>query len=670
MIKRIIPVVLLVLCASLTIAQETSKYSKFGKIDPKEFETKVSGTDSASSGIKLFDIGKCYFQISPATGDFEYIYERHVRYKVLTKSGYDLADFEIGLYRADASSLEVMEGLEAVTYNLENGKIVPNKLLKDAKFTENHDKNWTIKKFTLPNVKEGSILEYKYRIKSPFLYTLRDWYFQAAIPTLYSEYSVRIPEYFRYKISPKGFFPIQQLKMDDVNESFYVKSERNTTQTVQARSLAFKYVAEKVPAIKAEPYITTLEDYIAKVDFEISSIQYPGGLLTDYNSTWPKIIIKLMEDENFGRFFKKDNYSKTLVTTLVKEETAPEAKVKLLYNYVKNNLKWNGNFNKYSSTTQVKHIFDKKSGNSADINLSLLSLLTAANINASPVLVSTRDNGQHPGHPVLTKFNNVILSVEIDSNKFLLDATDKHLSENLISFENLNYEGLKIDAKATTGAWISLETAIPSRNNAAYNLKLHEDNTLTGTMNLSFSQYDAMNQRIKFSSASNEAAFLRSFTSDKPGLEIKTFTMDNLNNPAENFTESMTVAIEDYVEDAGNLVMLSPLFFSQTKNNPFSLEEREYPVDFAHPMEETIRVVIEFPANYKLEKLPANGKLKLPNNEASFSYSFITEGNKVSITSKISVAKPFFSPDEYPHLRELFRIIVEKQAQQIVFKKS
>jgi hypothetical protein len=663
---------LLVLCALFIHAQQKPsipKTFKFGKVDLQEFETKVAGADSAARGVKLFDIGKGWFEFSPKTGGFVFVFERHIRYKVFNKAGYDLADFDVELYRGAGGSAENLSFMEAGTYNLENGKIVVSKISKDAKFSEKHDQNWTVKKFTLPNVKEGSIVEYKYKIVSDFIFNLRDWYFQGSLPILYSEYSVKIPEYFRYKVTPRGYFPLEQVRQEDVNENYYIPSNQGKAETLQAKALALKYIAENVPAIKAERFITTVEDYVAKIEFELGSTQFPGGTYKDYSSNWPKLVSELMEEQNFGKFFSRNGYSKSLIPEIVKMETNPELQMQLIFDYVKANLKWNDRYSKYSTVNQVKAVFEKKSGNSADINLSLLSLLREAKINASPVLISTRENGYHPGYPLVSKFNNVIIAVELEGKTILLDAADRYLSQNLISYQNLNQQGLKINVTEKDGSWIPLEVTATSRNNTYYNLILNEENKLTGNLFLSYNNYTGLSERNKYASATNETEFIKDYKRDKPGLEINSFKIENLDKPSELLIQSMEVVIEDKVEEAGDMIMLSPLLFEQTKENPFKLDERNFPVDFAYPFEENYRVLIEFPKNYKLEKLPANGKIQLPNNEGSFTYVFSTEGNKIALNSRIVIAKSIFPAEGYHDLKELYRLIIEKQAQQIVFKK-
>ncbi|WP_158795718.1 DUF3857 domain-containing protein [Pedobacter sp. L105] len=644
---------------------------KFGKITPQEFETKGFGQDSAAAAVKIFDIGEGSFDISTSTGGFVYVFSRHVRYKIINKNGYDLADLEIQLYHGNKGSEEKLSAIHAATYNLNDNKIEVSKMATDAKFTSQLDKNIIIKKFTLPNVKEGSIIEYEYTTTSDFTFKLDDWYFQSSYPCKYSSYTIKIPEYFQYKRALGGYIYVHQNPSVPVTQNYYFTGTNNSKpETVTSTSTETQYFAENIPAIKSENYITTLQDYISKIGFELTSTSFPGSSYKDYSSSWPKIVNEMMNEEKFGQFIKHDNYSKGLSSTIVKTEKDPELQTNLIFDYIKNNIKWNGKYSYYTTETNQRTVLDKKSGNSADINLSLFLLLKAAGINCYPVLLSTRANGAHPGYPLETKFNNVIVQVEIGDKKLLLDATDKNHVCDLISYQNLNHQGLRIDLNMMDAEWIPIENINLSRTNVMYMLTLKTDNTLTGSLAISSDNYDGLQRRTAYQSAASEAEFLKTYKSNKTGLEISNYKISNLDHPDLPLMETMDITIEDNVEDAGNLAYLMPMLFERTKENPFSLEERNFPVDFAHPFEENFRLTIDFPATYQLDKLPKNEKFVLPKDAGSFSIIYVVEGNKIAIRSKINILKPIFSADEYYTLKELYKNIIRKQAEQIVFKKS
>ena len=664
--KTILTIGLILLISSFLQAQQKanpSKTFKYGKVELSEFDIKGSGPDSAASAVALFDVGKGYFDLSPKTGDFVYVFERHTRYKIVNKNGYDYANLELQFYRNNNSETKLTD-MEAATYNLEGGKVVTSKLSKDAKFTEKQDKNYTLKKFALPNVKEGSIVEYKYKITSDFIFTLRTWYFQREVPTLYSEYDVTIPEYYRYKTNAGGYLYLNPAQ-STINRSF-----SNSGGTLSVTCVKQHYQVENVPGLKQEGFITTMEDYVSKIGFELSSITVPGQVYKEFTSTWPKVVQGLIEDENFGQFINKKSFSKNLLKDVIKPSANLDTALQQIFDYVKNNIKWNDDFSFYTTETNPKTIFEKKTGNSADINLCLLTLLTEAKITASPVLLSTRKNGTHPGIPMITDFNNLIIQAEIGDKTILLDAIDKDHSLNMIAYDNLNRQGLKVNMADINANWISIEETNLSRKNISLVLKMDTENKLSGNLYLSSSHYEALNRRDKYKSATNETDYLKGYKTDKPGLGIKNYTITNLNDPNVPLIESMDVIIEDNVEEAGNLAYFTPLLFERTKENPFKLEERLFPVDFAYPVEENYRITIELPKEYTLDKAPKNEKVILPDNNASFIFVFAAQENKIMISSKITFKKAVFSPEEYHSLKELFKNVIRKQAEQIVIKKG
>lgn len=658
---------LLLMTSVYVFAQENGKEiktSKFGKINPIEFDIKPTGVDSAAAGIAIFDIGRGWFEISPKTKDFVFVYERHCRYKVINKNGYDLADLEIQLYNNNGYE-STLSSLEACTYNMENGKIVPYKLNSDGKFSEKQDKNYTLKKMTLPNVKEGSILEFKYKVTSDFIFTLKNWYFQKTIPVLYSSYKIKIPEYFTYKTTAGGFVFLNP-KIVNSNESIHLPS---STENVNVNAVESTYTAENVPALKSEPFITTLSDYVSKIDFELSSIQYPQQIKKNYTNTWPKIVQMIKESQKFGGFASKRSYQKTLVQQIIKEEKNPDSVVSLIFDYVKNNIKWNNKMDYYTSENNPKSVIEKKIGNSADINLTLYALLNEAGIPASPVLLSTRGNGVHSGSPMLTQFDNVIVAIPKGEAYIFLDAINKNHTPGLIAFDNLNHEGLKVDLEGEAGVWIPIEQPEASRKQITYTLVLGEDHKLTGKRYSSLTNYEGLDFRNTYQKSINEAAYLKSFKSNKTGLGIKSYELLNVNKQNEAIVETMDIEIEDNIEEAGNLLYFMPLLYDRTAENPFKLEDRKFPIDFGHPLEEMYRISIEFPAGYQLEKLPKSEKINLGDESASFTFLTASEGNKLQISSKISIKKALYTPEEYKDLQNFFKNIVRKQAEQVVLKK-
>lgn len=644
---------------------------KYGKISPDEFNTKITGPDSAAAAIKLFDIGEGHFEINEKGDRFTYVFQRHVRYKIVNKTSYDLANFELKLYAPSMSSQEKVNYIRAATYTLAGNKIETSKMVEEAKFTSRLDKDYIVKKFTLPNIKEGSIIEYTYETTSDFVFELDTWYFQSEYPCKYSSFTLNLPEYYHYKIATGGYIKINRSLPRETKMKFvYHSTTTQSAETEEANTVETQYYAENIPAIKNENYITTLRDYVSKIGFELTLTDVPGNMRRDYSSTWPQVAGKLMELDHFGGFIKRKNTDKELLNKIINTEKDPELRMNLIYSYIKNNIKWNGDLSYFSTASGQKEVLEKKSGNSSDINLCLLALLKQAGIESYPVLISTRGNGAHPGYPLLSKFNNVIVQAVVGDKRILLDATDKNNINGLISYQNLNHQGLIINPSSVEASWINIEYGPVSRTSVMYNVQLKEDNTFSGTLVSLCDNYAGLNKRNTYLQNAGEAQFLKNYEGHKNGLEISNYKINNQDQPELPLTESMDVMIKDNVEETGNLTYFTPLLSERTTINPFVLEERNFPVDFAYPREENYKIILDFPTGYHLEKLPKSERIDLPEGSGSFSIIYSAEGNKIAVKSKISILKPVFNADEYTMLKEFYKNIIRKQAEQIVFKKT
>ncbi|MCH5689784.1 DUF3857 domain-containing protein [Niabella sp. W65] len=178
---------------------------KFGKVSATDFDVTSPAIDTASNAVVLADIGSSTLE-GNNKGFFSLKYTHLRRVKILNKKGMDAADISIVLYTS-GNAEEKLDECKALTYNLENGDVKQTKLENSSIFKERLSKNAVVRKFTFPNVKEGSILEYTYTITSDFLTHLRPWEFQGTSwPRVYSEYTVKIRSFSAMCSWPRDIF--------------------------------------------------------------------------------------------------------------------------------------------------------------------------------------------------------------------------------------------------------------------------------------------------------------------------------------------------------------------------------------------------------------------------------------------------------------------------------
>lgn len=285
-------VCVLVLVATSAISAQNFK---FGKVSKEELSEKVYAKDTSAAAAILFRSEKIKFNFSQANG-FKVITYVHGRLKIYNKEGFKYATVREYLFQ-NGGTKEVVSGVKAITYNLEGGNIIKHKMDKSGRFSTRLNKYRNEEKFTLPNIKEGSVIEYSYEIKSPIYYSMGEIKFQYDIPIKRIEVAVSTPEYFNFKPNVKGYLqlnPEYSSKISEINfldkredrikESAFVKSKLNHEVTTT------DYVMVDVPALKDEPYVNDMDNYRSAVNYELLYVHYPGTVRESYTTTWEKVV--------------------------------------------------------------------------------------------------------------------------------------------------------------------------------------------------------------------------------------------------------------------------------------------------------------------------------------------------------------------------------------------
>ena len=623
---------------------------KFGEIPMEDMTMTTYPLDSSASAVVLVDYGEAY--ILSTTVSVKMTFERHVRIKILKQEGTQWANAIIPLYDAGTSE-ENVNNLKAVTYNLENGKIVESKMSKDAVFREKFNRFLIHKKFTLPDVKVGSVLEYSYTVNSDFLFNFPNWQFQRDIPTRLSEYWAIIPDFCTFEKYMQGYVPVTSYEVKNLNISGIA-------------SKGHHYVCTNVPAFKEEPYMTSESDYLAKVNFALSQINIPGQMVHDIMGSWQKLSSRLMEDDAFYGAVKGSGFLKSTVAQLTQGITDPMEKIAAIHKYVKETVEWDGNEDFYAGN--FKKALEVKKGSSGDINLMLASMLQKAGLDVDMVLLSTRDHGfVREQYPMSRQFNYAVCLVRLADKNIFLDATEKYLPVNVLPERCLNGRGLIVSSR--NFGWINLDTKTKARTTVSADLQLQEDGLLKGKVAFTHDGYDAKRMRTEFARKGQET-YIKEFMAGKWKLAKSDFkNIDEIAKPAE---ESYELEVPDHAMVAGENIYFSPFVTSQIETNPYKAETRVYPVDYGNPIEKVYLCRIKAPDGYVIEQAPQSKILMMPGNAAKFVFNVAASptGDWISITSNFQINKSLFLQDEYPNLREFYNQVVSKQSEQIVFKKK
>lgn len=653
-----------------------SQKHELGNVTIDELKEKVCPSDSSAVAAVLFNVGKTYFSYSSNDG-FDLKTEVIAKIKIYKKEGYDYANQAISYY-SYGGDVEKVAISKAVTYNLVNDKIEKTKLNSEGEFDEKANKFYSRKKITMPKVKEGSIIEYKFEITSPFFSTFPEWQFQKQIPVNYTEYTTYIPEYFTYNVKFKGFLaPVIEKEMLKKSFSINTKERSNessgrpsnaqfSTQTTEYKEAKAKYTLKNVPALKEESFVNNIENYTATIEHELSAIQYPGSMYKSYATTWESVTKTIYESESFGGELNKGSYFEDDLTALNIGAVSDEETIAKVFDFVKSKMNWN----EYSSVycdDGVKTAYKNKTGNTAEINLILVAMLRKAGVNANPILVSTRANGISL-FPSRTAYNCVIAGVESNGKMILLDATNKNAQPNILPIRDLNWFGRLIKKDGTS---IDVDLMPKSNSKDVINLmgSINSQGEVSGKIREQYFDYNAFIFRQANNGVSKES-YIEKLEKRHQGLEIGEYEVQNNTDLSKPIVENYDFTSNNAVEIIGDKMYLSPfLFFTQTEN-PFKQETREYPVDFVFPDQDKFIISLTIPEGYVVETLPQSKALGLPDNLGSFKYNISSNGNQIQLQYVEDINQAVIGSEYYIALKNYYKEIVNKQTEKIVLKKA
>lgn len=649
-------------------SQEKSKV-KFGEVSAKDFETKVYSIDSTADAVIIADIGSSELE-GNLKGGLSLRYKRFRRVHILNNNGFDLANVSIFL-RSNGDNEEQLEKVRAITYNLVNGKVVESKLdVKSGIFKDKIDRDRMLKKFTLPNVKAGAIIEYEYTIISDFLQNLRSWEFQGAYPRLWSEYNLTLPEFLGYAFLTQGFKKYDILDRKDRRETYRIIDSRGTGASehmeVPSNVTDYRWVIKNMQALKEESFTSSIDNFISKIEFQFSEYRYPLTYKRVMGS-WDKVAQELLEAEYFGKQVTKDNvWLKDVITPIKK---VGESKIELaqkIFSWVRDNITCT-NYQSRDLDQTLKNLVKTKNGTVAEINLLLTAMLRYEDIDADPVILSTRSNGYtYSLYPLLTQYNYVVTRAVIDNKTYFLDATEPRMGFGHLPVRCYNGHARVIN-KTGEATYLFTDSLNEAKFTSLFVINDEKGNWV-GSMQQTPGYYESYSLRNRIKEKGKEQLqkdITQGFVSQ---IEMKNFTIDSLELYDNPVTLKYDFVIKDEKED---IIYLNPMFGEGQKENPFKSAERKYPVEMPYKFDESYNLQIEVPKGYVVDELPKSMIVKLnEENEGMFEYRISQSGDNISFRSRVRISRTVFQPEEYEMLREFFNLVVKKHAEQIVFKKK
>ena len=667
--------IFLILCVLFFANNSVAQNYKFGKVSKEELLQKEHPSDPNANAAVLYRETKTEFQYTQDAGWYM-VTDYLERIKIYNKEGFDWANITIDLYRGEGE--DKLLGLRGSTYYMEDGKVKEVKLRNDGIIKEETTKFLSQTKLIMPDLREGCVIEYRYTINSPFIFSIDEFRFQEKIPVDKVEVLFKTPEYFVYKNHQRGWVPFKVNSSTRERSMSFRQTTRNltafsgngipqtSTREVKFKEHTYTVALENVPAIKEEAFIGNLNNYTTALQFEMSYIDVPGSPIKSYATTWEDVSKSIYRADVFGGELERKNYFENDINKLLENATKPIEKVALIFSHVLTKMNWNG-YHGFYTQEGVRTAYKKGSGNVGDINLMLVAMLRHANLNANPVLVSTKKHGI-PLFPTRNGFNYVIAAVELPQGTLLLDGTNKNAEIGVLKSNILNWQG-RIITKEGNSDWVALRSQVSAVKSTMLNAEITPDLSFNGKAQNRFTGNYAFEYRTEFK-ALNEDSQRKILEKGVSPAEISNLNFENLNVLGKPVSLDYDFEFRDGIENVADKLYFSPLAFLVTKANPFKPETREYPIDYGYPMKNRYIVNIALPEGYKVESLPQDAVFNLGENIGNYRYLISNMGDKLQLSVELSINHAFIAAEEYVNLKKFYELLIEKENEKVVLSRA
>ena len=635
---------LLVLCFQ---GNSQQSIPSFGKISMAELQMQGCSFEPEASAMKIFDVQESQFELMTYGARIKT--ERRVRIKIFNDKGYEHASIRIPYLHKKWSAL--IRDLKGIVYNLEpSGKINTIKLDEKDFFKEKAIDNLGIVNFTFPHLRPGSVIEFSYTKIERNIIQMDPWLIQDEIPVAYSSHIITTPVESQVREKVYGMDSIAQVV--DLLGSY--NNRRRTT-----------YFKENIPSFKSEPFMSSRNDNLIRVIYLVfprGAAFYTGLISSDF--IWKMVGTQTLRSSFFGQQIEKPIAGTEKILDSAKKITDLKERVGYLFNIVQQRMKHNSlqSFN----ADDLEEAWNSRVGTSAAINLLLLNMLINADIDAHPLLVSTRDNGKvKKDFPSFGQLNGVDVIIFHSNGYYVLDASLPFQSFQTPPFNILNREALVLVPDNIR--WMTIKDERPLlKQSITVFADMLENGNLEGTANALHFDY-SKSIRLDTNQRDNRSRE-KFYEKGIPGLQVVSRRQENATSLYEPLFESTEFIFQ--LPQTEKFYFLNPLFLASRPVNPFIQEKRQTDIDLGSNQEYIISLEITLPPSFEVDHLLQPIDLRMPDSSLNYKRIMTKTGDRINFLQVFEIKRPLFEKDEYPGIQQFYKRMHALMAEDIVIRKK
>ena len=652
----VICILAMILISADVFAQTIEINKRFGKVSKEEVEMKEYPADTSASAIMLYENTLVSIDFD-ASGGFKLNTKKHQRIKILKEDGLDWGDVEMIYYYSNILR-DNISGIDVVTYNLVDGKVVETKMPGKYIFRDDYTEDYKKLSFSAQEVRVGSVIEIRYAVNSNIYWEIDEIYFQKTIPVNISECTVRLPEMFEFNKKQLGFNPV---KYEYAAETGSLSLGAGSTYTYTVN--VDKYSATEIPAFKMEPYVYNADQYYTALHYDIKTLTIPGSVYENFTVNWADVDNSYLDSDMMRRFRAQCQFKDEMAALAL--EGSDVEKIAAVVDFVKGKVQWNRDYDILPQI--ISQAVKAQSGSNADINCIIAGCLREAGYAVEPVMVKFRSSGllldfQPEMHP----YDTFILKVDApDGKSYYLDGGASGGYVNILNPLMLVERGriLRPDGRSE---WVDLTKLGRSGTIMNVRAKVTPEGLLAGSVDARFSGQDSYREKASYNSFDDEDGYIEDIENDNL-IEVIEFEAADMKKYSSSASYNYTY--EDELTESGDRIYINPFVTRFHSKDSFKSIKREYPIDFPYAYMVNYMFTLDIPEGYMVEQLPENALVKLQGLDATLKLLASERGPAIMISFSYTQNKMTGLASDYESIREFWQYMNDVYESMIVLKK-
>lgn len=478
-------------------------------------------------------------------------------------------------------------------------------------------------------------LNYRYQFADAKYFTRE--FFNQGIPIKQHSIAIKVPNWLELEILEENFGSEWHIKKT-------VQKDKDET--------TYTYTAENLAAVKREPASLSRPYYLPHLIFTVRSYtvnqkKYSGFKTIADMYAWYHLLYKKAEN--------KPDELKTLVDGLVKGKTTDEEKIKAIYYWVQDNIRYLAFEEGYSGFVPqtVQLVYKNKYGDCKGMANLVTEMLKLAGYDAHFAWIGTRDIPYTRTQvQSMCVDNHAICVLYFNGKTYFVDGTEKYQT-----FGKNAYRIAGKQVLVENGESFKTETVPPTtidENYVSTSAKLSlDDDVLTGHVTLTFNGASRGLFHYIYNNIPTDKRkqFTRTLVElGNPNAEATHIKTSDFNNRDIPITIEGDVEIGNHVTLVDNVYYTGIDFFPGTLTSFIPDKERQNPIDMDEVYIDKADVTLQLPANAKAEALPKPLNVAFKNDSLSANYTL--KGNTIVLSKKMQLASPVIYPAEFDAWRD------------------